>query len=145
MDRRDFLRLRVEQRLRVAEISCARLYVLYCDYSVSGPERAALHDAETAALHDAETAGLHDAERAVQQAWEGEPPTELNLPTTDQLFASLDVELRSVDLVRVLDADWLASDDFRREFELVISRFCARGGRVEYQRAASPENKKALP
>ena len=115
MDRRDFLCLRVEQRLRVAEISCARLYVRYCDYSASGPERTALH------------------------GWEGEPPSELNLPTTDQLFAGLDAELRSVDVVRVLDADWLAPDDFRKEFELVISRFCSRGGRVEYQRAASPD------
>jgi hypothetical protein len=137
MDRRDFLRLRVEQRRRVAELSCAKLYVRYCDYS-GGPERAALQNEKGAALQNAS-----DPKRVALQEdvlpWEGEPPSEVSLPTTEQLFMRLDEDLRAVDVVRVLDADWLGSGEFRRKFELVMSRFRARGGRVEYLKAGSSD------
>src|SRR5687767_5970757 len=116
MDRRDFLRLRMEARRRVAELSCAQLYVRFCD---------------------SQAAANRPEQPTDSNYWEGEPPSELDLPTTRQLFDALDRALQAVDVVRLLDSDWLAKDDFRREMETVLSTFRSRGGRVEYAAAVS--------
>ena len=109
MNRRDFLLFRTEQKTRVAEVSCHRLYMRYLD------TQARVHDS--------------DGSRSVE-TWEGEPPAELAVQSARELFADLDRQLQTVDVVRVLDAEWLAADGFRREFEDVISAFQDRGGRV---------------
>lgn len=111
MNRRDFLLFRTEQRLRVAELSCERLYMRYLD---------------------AQTMAQSADERMDEESWNGEPPAKFDVPTAHELFAALDRDLQSVDVVRVGGREWLASAEFKREFELVIASFRARGGRVEY-------------
>jgi hypothetical protein len=111
MHRRDFLLFRTEQRLRIAEISCERLYMQYVD---------------------AQATARSAAEPLDDDPWSGEPPANLEVPTAQQLFADLDHDLEHVDVVRVGGRDWLAADAFRREFELLMSSVRARGGRVEY-------------
>jgi hypothetical protein len=114
MNRRDFLFFRTEQRTQIVELSCERLYMRYLDSQVTA---AAREERPTAASGD---------------SWDGEPPAVLDAPTTRQLFDDLDRELHGVDLLHVIDSDWLAGDEFRREFDGLISAFRARGGRVEY-------------
>lgn len=110
MDRRDFLSLRIEAQRRVAELSCAQLYVRYCDSRGDlGPGKQVIGS----------------------NYWQGEPPSELNVQTSRQLFDDLDRELRAVDIVHLTDHEWLVGEDFRREFEILMSAFRSRGGRVE--------------
>jgi hypothetical protein len=71
------------------------------------------------------------AVRAGPMTWDGEPPLDVVVPTTDQLMAELDARLASADVLRVSGREWLASDDFRREVESRIEAFRRRGGRVE--------------
>jgi hypothetical protein len=112
MNRRDFLLFRTEHQTRIVELSCERLYMRYLDSQA--------------------TTGPVD-EPVSRDSWDGEPPAQLEARTTRQLFDDLDRELQSVDIVRVVDTDWLAREEFRREVELLISAVRARGGRVEYQ------------
>ena len=67
------------------------------------------------------------------QSWDGEPPTEIVMPTTTELFEELERALSSTDVLRVLDRDWLTGGAFRQEVEARIDAFRRGGGRVEFQ------------
>ena len=49
-----------------------------------------------------------------------------------QLFGNLEKVLRGVDILRVMDRETLSSEEFRLEFEALLTSFRARGGRVEF-------------
>jgi hypothetical protein len=52
--------------------------------------------------------------------------------TTQELFERIEVELRSVDNLRLVDTAWLACQDFRQRLEPLLSSVRARGGRVTH-------------
>ena len=69
------------------------------------------------------------------EPWVGEPPAVFTARTTQQLFQNLDRDLRDVEVLRVVDSQWLACEELRREFEALLASFRARGGRVEFSHA----------
>ena len=116
MKRRDFLLLRTERATRVAELSCERLYMHYQHASLT-------------------MNGV--AERvmpAAQELLDGEPLTEFVERSPQQLFSNVDRELRSAEVLRVVDSEWLAVSEFKRDVEGLLAAFRRRGGCVEYQR-----------
>jgi hypothetical protein len=111
--RRDFLRLRTEAAIRVAELSCERLYMHYQHACVT-------------------TMPTGEADRhAVPERGEAEPPAELTVRTTDQLFGEIERQLQGADVLRLVDEEWLVADDYRHHVERVLAAFRGRGGRVE--------------
>ena len=88
MNRRDFLTLRTRGEQRIVELSCERLYMRYAD-ARSGVGR----------WDPPPPIG------ATQQAWEGEPPTQIRTPTTRDLFETLERELARADVLTVLDSE----------------------------------------
>jgi len=119
MNRRDFLSLTTSDSKRIVELSCERLYMRYVD-ARSGIGRA----------------GESQAVDTNARPWEGEPPIEIETPTTRELFAALEQELAGADVLRVRAADWLTSAEFGREVEAQVEAFRRRGGRVEFADAA---------
>ena len=107
MNRRDFLFLKREPTRRIAELSCERLYMRVVDTQlVSAAGRAMIRG-------------------------EGEPPAVFETRTTEQVFADLERDLRGVDLVRVVGAEWLASPELKGRLESVLTAVRAAGGRIE--------------
>ena len=49
---------------------------------------------------------------------------------THELFERLEVELRGVDNLRLVDTAWLTCQDFRQQLEPILVSVRARGGRV---------------
>ena len=115
MNRRDFLTLRTRGEQRLVELSCERLYMRYAD-ARAGVGR----------WQPPPPVG------ATQQAWEGEPPTQIRTPTTAELFDTLERELAGADVLRVLQRDWLTGDEFGPAVEARVAAFRERGGRVEF-------------
>ena len=71
MNRRDFLTLSTDGRKRIVELSCEHLYMRYVD------ARSALGRSQPTAN---------------QPTWEGEPPMQIETPTTTELFEALEQE-----------------------------------------------------
>lgn len=115
MNRRDFLLLRTEEKDRVVELSCERLYMRYVDAQAIAGQ-------------------LGDEPGAVGEPWDGEPPTVIEARTSEELFQDLDRDLRDADVLRVLDSSWLVSEEFRHKFQALLASFRAHGGRVEFSR-----------
>ena len=116
MNRRDFLTLRTKGQRRIVELSCERLYMRYAD-ARSGVGRWA----------PPAPIGKN------QHAWEGEPPTQIKAPTTHELFDTLERELASADVLRVLEQQWLGGEEFGVAVEARVEAFRRRGGLVEYR------------
>ena len=116
INRRDFLLLRSVGGSRVAELSCERLYMRQFDIRLTGRRP--------------------DVDFPEGDPSAGEPPAVFDQRTTRQLFDNLGRDLEGVDVLRVLDARWLAGDDLRREFESWLASFRSRGGRVEFHQTA---------
>jgi len=112
VNRRDFLLLRTVARTRVAELSCERLYMRQFDIRVTGRRP--------------------DVDFPEGDPSAGEPPAVFDRRTTQQLFDHLERDLAGVDVLRVVDARWLAGDDLKSEFESLLASFRSRGGRVEF-------------
>ena len=110
MNRRDFLFFKREPARRIAELSCEQLYMRVVDTQ----------------LVSARTGGLPRDE-----PFDGEPPAVFDARTTEQVFADLERDLRGVDLVRVVGAEWLASPELKGRLESVLRTFRAAGGCVE--------------
>ena len=125
MNRREFLLLRREPRGRVVELSCERLYMRCLDTQVTGGQRN--ESADSGVPSAAPALGCGSAETS---PWGGEPPARFPERTPQQVFEELDRELREVEVLRVVDSQWLVGD-LRRDFENLIALFRARGGRVE--------------
>ena len=118
MKRRDLLLLRTAEHDRVVELSCERLYMRYNDARAIAGQ-------------------LGEAEDAGGAPWDGEPPTEIEERTCEELFQDLDRELRGADVLRVLDRSWLVGEALRQELDALLASFRARGGRVEFSRPAA--------
>jgi hypothetical protein len=114
MNRRDFLLLRKDTRQREFELSCDRLYMQCLDTGLSGlqPE--------------------DEADPAETSPWGGEPPARFAGRSREQLFEALDLELRKVEVLKVVNSQWLVGE-LRHDFDRLMVGFCARGGRVEIQ------------
>ena len=123
MNRRDFLLLRTEPR--VAELSCERLYMRCLDTQLTGGQRD--QSADSGAPSAAPALGCGSGETS---QWGGEPPARFAQRTSQQLFEELDRELREVDVLRVVDTQWLV-DDLRQDFDNLMVLFRERGGRIE--------------
>ena len=113
MNRRDFLCLRTTARGRTLELSCRSLYMRYLD-----SEFLAATESETSVFD--------------HEPWMGEPPTVFARRTADALLGQVEDDLRDVDVLRVLDGEWLAPTGLREQIEPVLTSFRARGGRVEF-------------
>ena len=116
MNRRDFLTLRTKGQRRIVELSRERLYMRYAD-ARSG-------------------AGRWEPPAPIgknQHAWEGEPPTQIKTPTTCELLDTLERELASADVLRVLEQQWLGGKEFGLAVEARVEAFRMKGGLVEYR------------
>ncbi len=122
MNRRDLLLLRTDRDGRVAELSCERLYMQYQQtrFTTDRPKEGRTPDAASL---------WSDADDA-------EPPAVFTERTTRELFSAVDRELRDAEVLRVVGAEWLTVETFRRDVEDLIAVFRRRGGRVEYPRHA---------
>ena len=81
---------------------------------------------------DAQATGsqLEDpADTAGTSAGEGEPPARFAGRSREQLLEALDRELREVEVLKVVNSQWLVGD-VRQDLERLIEGFRARGGRV---------------
>ena len=116
MDRRAFLRLSVKGRRRVLELSCERLYVRYVDAQAVAGALARVDDGPP--------------------SWEGEPPTAIETESVAELFVDLERSLEGVDVLRVVDRQWLGEGHLRREVEARTEAFRRRGGALEQVEAA---------
>lgn len=119
MDRRDFVLFRTRGRLRVADLSCERLYMRSVDARVTAEDAAAGFDP---------TDG-------------GEPPTEIEPVTSRQVFASLERDLGHVDVVRLTGGEWVEALDaeWRDGLEGLLAWVRRRGAEVELADSASAE------
>ena len=106
MNRRDFLLFKPAAGRRMAELSCEGLYMRVVD-----TQRVSA--------------------RAGDEQGDGEPPAVFETRTTEQVFADLERDLRDVDVVRVIGAEWLGSPQLKRRLDVVLNAFRAAGGHVE--------------
>ena len=116
MNRRDFLMLRGKGRRRVLELSCERLFMRYSDAQSAVGRRG----------------GDTGPPTRSQQPWDGEPRTEIETPTVQDLLDELDRELSDARALRILNRHWLAHEGFRRAVEARVEAFRRRGGTVEF-------------
>ena len=110
MNRRDFLTFRVERRLRVAELSCERLYMLLVDSPLTCERQ---HDADVHAW-----------------VW-GEPQPVYHQRSAQEVFDQIDRDLNEVDVLRITHREWLADHSLAANLDRVIAQFRARGRRIE--------------
>lgn len=110
VSRRDFLRLRRTERGKVLELSCRTLF-MRCS--------------------DAATAVGEDADPETHEPWMGEPPARFQRRSVAELAEALEAELRDVQVLRLLDPEWLDSVDGAARIEAAIDGFRARGGLIE--------------
>jgi hypothetical protein len=111
MNRRDFLLVRRQAREVVAELSCERLYMQFAEAQLMADQRRE-HAAEADPVP-------------------GEPPPVFDQPTVDQLFGGLAERLGGVDVVRIVDVQWLACAGFRERMQALCAAVQAKGARVE--------------
>lgn len=107
VSRRDFLRLRTTEQGRILDVSCQMLFMRCSDASIEIPSP-------------------EDYEQSV-----GEPPAVLTRRTTEEIFDSLERELLGVQVLRLLDPEWLENISAGKRMSDIIAAFHARGGRVE--------------
>jgi hypothetical protein len=106
MNRRDFLLFKPAASRRIAELSCERLYMRVVDTQ-------------------------RESAQPGDEPGDGEPPAVFDVRTTEQVFADLERDLRDVDLVRVVGAEWLVSAELKGRLDAVLSAFRAAGGHIE--------------
>ena len=124
MNRRDFLCLRTTPRGRTLELSCRGLYMRYLD-------------SECLAGAEPETSVFD------HEPWMGEPPAVFARPTATELLDQIENDLRDVDVLRVLDGEWLSSTELKERIEPVLASFRARGGLVEFAKSGYNESLRA--
>jgi hypothetical protein len=114
LSRRDFLRLRHTERGKVLELSCRTLFMRLSDASAS---RSAAADAAS------------DFQQ--YEPWMGEPPASFDRRSADEMIAALEQELEGVQVLRLLDPEWLDSSANGPRVQAAVDAFRARGGVVE--------------
>jgi hypothetical protein len=107
VSRRDFLRLRTGEHGRTLELSCRMLYMRCSDAAIATPS-------------------ADEYDQSV-----GEPPALLVRRTPDDLFGAIEHDLKDVQVLRLVEPEWLDSVDGGARFWAIVSAFSARGGRVE--------------
>jgi|RhiMethySRZTD1v2_1073278.scaffolds.fasta_scaffold146336_2 hypothetical protein len=110
MNRRDFLTFKIERRVRVAELSCERLYML---------------------LHDAELTGASSPSVDAESWCGGEPEAMYHRRSAVDLFEQIDRDLTDVDVLHITEREWLTAGALAEHLDRVVTEFRARGGRVE--------------
>ena len=110
MNRRDFLSLKVERRVRVAELSCERLYML---------------------LLDSELTGASPADGDAEGWCSGEPAAVYQRRSAVDLFEQIDRDLTDVDVLRITDREWFNAGGLASHLDRVVSQFRRRGGHVD--------------
>ena len=112
MNRRDFLFLRRTPRGRTLELSCHDLYIRTLNATApTTPSKEDVYEHEP---------------------WMGEPPADFQRSDADDWLRQVEAQLREVEVLKLLDQEWLTSTGIASQLEPVISAFRARGGRVEY-------------
>jgi hypothetical protein len=107
ISRRDFLRLRRTERGKLLEVSCRALFMRASD------------------------AGIEPAVSEVWEPWMGEPPAVIHRRSLDDLLESFEQDLRDVQVLRLLEPEWLDTAPGSARFNAAIAAFRARGGIVE--------------
>jgi hypothetical protein len=115
MNRRDFLFLRPTPRGRTLELSCRALYLRRLD------AQAPTTQAGGAVLQ--------------HEPWMGEPPADFQKPDTDDWLRQVEAQLRDVEILKLLDQEWLTPTGINEQLEPVLTAFRARGGRIEYAKS----------
>ena len=107
VSRRDFLRLRRTEQGRTLDLSCQMLFMRVSDAGIApvSPE---------------------EYEQSV-----GEPPALLERRTSDEIFDALENDLQDVQVLRLLEPEWLESMPEAARLNRIVAAFRARGGRVE--------------
>jgi hypothetical protein len=106
MNRRDFLFFTRVGTRRIAELSCEQLFMRIVDTR-------------------------RVSARTDDDQGDGEPPAVFETRTREQVFADLERDLRSVDLVRVTGREWLGDPELQRSLDAVLHTFRTAGGHVE--------------
>ena len=112
MNRRDFLRLRPTPKGRTLELSCRGLFMQSVNHQM--------------------LAGTAGESSAFDQEWMGEPPADFGTPSVDELLRGIEDELRGVQVLRVLEGEWIAATSLNQQLQPMLDAFRARGGRVEF-------------
>jgi hypothetical protein len=112
MNRRDFLFLRRTPRGKTLELSCHDLYI-----------RTLNAEAPTTQSKD----DVYDHE-----PWMGEPPADFEKPADDDWLQQVERQLRDVEVLKLLDDQWLKPTGISARLEPLLTAFRARGGRVEF-------------
>jgi hypothetical protein len=115
MNRRDFLFFRTTSTVRTLELSCRSLYMRHLDSELL--TRAERHPSELG-----------------YEPWMGEPPTVFARGTGASLLRQVEDDLKNVDVLRVLEPEWLRLSGLGEQIEPLLAGFRARGGRVEFTR-----------
>ena len=108
MNRRDVLLLRTTSDTRTFELACASLYLRYLDTQRPSSQATAGDD-----------------------YWLGEPEPQFEPASARELFDGLQRDLAGADVLRLVEPQWLADADLRREVDVLVAGFRAAGGRVE--------------
>lgn len=110
LSRRDFLRLRRTDSGKQLDVSCRALYMRCADATIA-PEPV-----------------------VEWEPWMGEPPAVINRRSIDDILEGLEQELADVQVLCLLDAEWLDNLADAARVRRMIDRFIQRGGRVESKR-----------
>jgi hypothetical protein len=66
------------------------------------------------------------------EPWMGEPPTDFQKSEGDDWLRQIEGQLDGVDVLKLLDDEWLKPTGIGDRLAPLIKAFRARGGRVEY-------------
>jgi hypothetical protein len=76
-------------------------------------------------------AGIAPAEPIDYESIVGEPPTVIERRSADQIVAAVEASLADVQVLRVMEPEWLENMPGAERFRAAVDAFEARGGRVE--------------
>jgi hypothetical protein len=69
------------------------------------------------------------------EPWMGEPPADFRKSDADDWLRQVEAQLRDVEILKLLDQEWLTPTGINEQLEPVLTAFRARGGRIEYARS----------
>ena len=107
LSRRDFLRLRRTDGRKILEVSCRTLFMRLAN-ATSAPESI-----------------------DVYEPWMGEPPAVFDRPSSVEIVELFDADLRDVQVLRLLEPEWLEGIQEAPRIQGVLDAFRQRGGIVE--------------
>ena len=108
VSRRDFLRLRRTERGKVLEVSCRALFMRCADAAI-----------------------VPQTSVEEYESWMGEPPAVINRRSADEIVESFEQDLRDVQVLRLVEPEWLQNIQGAARIEAAIAAFRIRGGVVE--------------